>query len=237
MAVTLPPTTDQLTLTWHALFAVHQRLPAGWCLVGGQLVHLLCAERGFEAIRPTLDADTVVDVRTDHSLLSRFTTTLVDLGFKSAGVSPEGHEHRWLRDDQQIDVLVPGGLRNPGSVRGVTGATTVTTHGAQQALQRAEPVTVDVAGTVGTIHRPHLLGALVMKAAAIWADGANRHIEDFLTLAAIARPADHIETATRADRRYLIAAIRAAREYLPQSHVPEASEALQAIEMRLAGQG
>jgi len=57
-------TTDQLTLTWHALFAVHQRLPAGWCLVGGQLVHLLCAERGFEAIRPTLDADAMDAART-----------------------------------------------------------------------------------------------------------------------------------------------------------------------------
>lgn len=69
-------------------------------------------------MRPTNDADTVVDVRADPTMLATFTGTLTDLGFRSAGISAEGLQHRWVRGDASLD----------------------------EALQRSETVRVSVAG-------------------------------------------------------------------------------------------
>ena len=38
---------------WHALMELHERMPTGWTLIGGQMVHLHCAERGRSPSRPT----------------------------------------------------------------------------------------------------------------------------------------------------------------------------------------
>lgn len=65
--------------------------------------------------------------------------------------------------------------------------------GAQQALDRTELVEVEVAGRVGDVPRPSLLGALVAKSAttAIAVDpGSSRHVEDFSILASLLRVAD-----------------------------------------------
>ncbi|MBO0901843.1 hypothetical protein J1G42_14760 [Cellulomonas sp. zg-ZUI222] len=35
---------------------LHSDMPVGWVLVGGQMVHLHCAERGAAPQRPTDDA-------------------------------------------------------------------------------------------------------------------------------------------------------------------------------------
>lgn len=83
----------------------------------------------------------------------------------------------------------------------------MTTPGAQQAINRPEPVTVQVDDEVGTIRRPNMLGALVAKAAAfsVPSDPAKeRHLTDFATLAAMARGSDGIgqQMAAR-DRHYL----------------------------------
>jgi hypothetical protein len=42
---------------------LHERLDHGWTLIGGQMVHLHCAEHGYDPPRPTDDVDTVIDVR------------------------------------------------------------------------------------------------------------------------------------------------------------------------------
>ena len=44
--IVLPPMSVAQTASWHALLDVYERLPAGWTLIGGQMVHLHCAERG-----------------------------------------------------------------------------------------------------------------------------------------------------------------------------------------------
>ena len=65
--------------------------------------------------------------------------------------------------------------------------------GAQQALDRTELVKVEVAGRVGDVPRPNLLGGLVAKAAttAIAVDpGSGRHVEGFALLASPLRVAD-----------------------------------------------
>jgi hypothetical protein len=93
-----------------ALLELYERLDRGWTLIGGQLVHLHCAERGRFPDRAINNADTVIDVRADPSMLLTFAKALTDLGFRSAGVSAEGLHHRWLRELACLDVLLPEGI-------------------------------------------------------------------------------------------------------------------------------
>ena len=38
----LPAMTPAQEAAWVGLLEVAKRVPTGWCLVGGQMVHLLC---------------------------------------------------------------------------------------------------------------------------------------------------------------------------------------------------
>jgi hypothetical protein len=74
-----------------------------------------------------------------------FTKTLTDLGFESAGVSAEGLQHRWIRGEASIDVLLPDGIGERASQRlGATGSPTLPTAGGTQAPQRSETIAVMV---------------------------------------------------------------------------------------------
>ena len=194
MTLRMPAMVPAQEAGWIALIEIASLMPTGWTLVGGQLVHLHCAERGQTPVRATIDLDAVLDIRARPNALHDFTEVLTRLGFTSAGVSPSGHQHRWLRGVAQIDVLIPRHLGERASARqGVSGGTTVAAPGAQQALDRTERIEVEVAGRVGDVPRPNLLGALVAKAAttAIPVDpGSGRHVEDFALLASLLRVAD-----------------------------------------------
>ncbi len=208
MTVVLTGLTERQRQSWLGLLDVAAAFPNGWCLVGGQMVHLYCQERGLSPSRPTNDGDVVLDVRAQPNVLRDFTGALAAVGFSSAGVSPEDHQHRWVRDRASIDVLIPRGLGRSADTRtGTTGGTTLATPGAQQAIKRFEPVTVQVDEAVGTIRRPNMLGALVAKAAAfsVPSDPAKeRHLTDFATLAAMARGSDRIgQQMTARDQHYL----------------------------------
>lgn len=185
VAVDLPPMSAEQTASWHALMDLYGRLPTGWTLVGGQLVHLHCAERDHYPTRPTDDADTVVDIRADPDMLESFTQVLKDMGFES-DTSGDGLQHRWRRGQAQIDVLLPDGVGERAAAKaGAGGAPTLETPGGTQALRRSETVSIRVDGRQGKVRRPNLVGALVMKAAAhtVVSDGGKgRHRMDFVTL-------------------------------------------------------
>ena len=51
--ILLPAMTGAQFASWHALMDMHERLPDLWTLVGGQMVHLHCAEHGVSPERPT----------------------------------------------------------------------------------------------------------------------------------------------------------------------------------------
>ncbi|WP_406829454.1 hypothetical protein ABEG17_10640 [Pedococcus sp. KACC 23699] len=61
--VELPVMNVAQRQSWHALMELYQRISSNWALIGGQLVHLHCAERGVSPTRPTNDADAVVGSR------------------------------------------------------------------------------------------------------------------------------------------------------------------------------
>lgn len=127
--IVLPPLDEAQAASWHALMELHAKVPENWTLIGGQLVHLHCAERGIYPTRPTTDVDTVINIRADPLMLARFTTALANLGF-TADTSGEGHQHRWRRELAQIDVLIPEGVgERAASRRGIGGAPTVSSPG------------------------------------------------------------------------------------------------------------
>ena len=195
---------------------LHERLDHGWTLIGGQLVHLHCAERNYAPLRPTDDIDTVLDVRAYPDMLETFTGVLVDLGFRPGGISAEGLQHRWLRDEAQIDVLLPDGVGERVAARlGAGGAPTLPTPGGTQALARSESIAVTVEGRQGFVRRPNLIGALVMKAAAHTAVGdaaRGRHRSDFATLATLLAARDIRDAdLTKKDRKRLRDMIGATR--------------------------
>lgn len=194
MPVSLPAMPAEQQEAWQAVFEIQAAMPRGWVLVGGQAVYLHAVERNAPLVRPTRDADMALDIRAYPTMLHDFTALLVKLNFQSAGESLEGHQHRWLRGKAMVDVLIPRhlGERADGR-RGVTGGTTIAAPATQQALDRAETVDV-VAGTAsGRVNRPTLLGCLIGKAAALLImddPGRERHITDFLTLAAVVGASD-----------------------------------------------
>jgi hypothetical protein len=215
-SLVMPAMSDEQTASWHALMDLYERLPNGWTLVGGQLVHVHCAERDHYPPRPTDDADTVVDIRADPDMLESFTQVLLDLGFKP-DMSGDGLQHRWRKGAAQIDVLLPDGVGERAAARiGAGGAPTLTTPGGTQALRRTAALAVSVDGRHGWVRRPDLVGALVMKAAAHTApgdSGKGRHRMDFVTLTILISRRDFPEAGlSNKDRKRLrdmVAACRA----------------------------
>ncbi len=221
--------------SWHALMDLYERLDSHWTLIGGQLVHLHCAERGVLPTRPTNDIDTVVDIRASQSILMTFTSALKDMGFRPE-ISGEGIQHRWRRDQAQIDVLIPEGVGvRAASLIGAGGAPTIPAPGTTQALNRSEVVMVRVGGRTGSVLRPNLVGALVGKAAArteIASDPANaRHCTDFVVLASLIAAGDFRETELgKKDRARLRKMLDYCRRDASAMAVENAAEALDRVE-------
>ncbi len=229
--VALPAMTEAQAASWNAMMDLYAKVPEHWTLVGGQLVHLHCAERSSYSTRPTTDADAVVNIRADQRMLARFTAALDELGFTPA-TSAAGHQHRWLKGLAQVDVLIPEGVgERAEKLHGVGGAPTVSSPGTTQALTRTEAVEVIVEGRTGTILRPNLVGALVGKAAARVELGggkaASRHCVDFVVLASLLAARDLRESPLgRKDRQRLTRMIPLCRKDGPAMLVEDADEHL-----------
>jgi len=99
-----------------------------------------------------------------------FVAGLTSLGYELDGVSTTGVGHRFVRGVVKIDVLLPDGIgsRAPREVK--PGVRSVEVPGGTQALSRSVPIEVRTTSTSGTIHRPSLLGAILVKARAVEVD-------------------------------------------------------------------
>lgn len=187
-------TSSGQAAAWSALLHVSEQMPSGWTIVGGQMVLLWCLERRSPLARPTKDIDTVLDVRAHPDAHLRFTRLLADQGFKQHGETVSGRQHRWVREDAQIDVLIPRHLGERADLRpGAAGGPALATPGGQHALDRTESIAVVVDDQPGTVRRPSLIGALIAKSATveITDDPArDRHLVDYLTLLTLLGPRD-----------------------------------------------
>ncbi len=168
-------------------------------------------------------------------MLATFTGALIDMGFKPE-ITGDGIQHRWRRDEAQLDVLIPEGAGvRATAFTGAGGAPTIAAPGTTQALNRSEPVAILVEGRSGTVLRPNLVGALVGKAAArteIAKDRTSaRHCTDFVVLANLISARDFRETElSRRDRARLRKMLVVCRSDSAAMSVDNALEALERLE-------
>lgn len=228
--IEMPVLTEEQQAAWHALFELSERIPTGWTLVGGQMVHLHCAERGFQPYRSTPDADAVVDARRVPMIFTTVTQALEDAGFKVGGETDGGKQLRWVRGKASIDVLIPQNVGRAARVPSSSGKPGLETPGAQHALDRSELIDVSVVGRIGRISRPTLIGAVVMKSAA-WSvplDRAKkRHLDDICLLASMLGRRDLADAnLSKGEKRYLRAGIAGARNHDRLDEIPGARDGL-----------
>lgn len=204
---------------WRLLLDLAEDNSDGWLLVGGQMMYLLAVEHGAVLPRPTTDMDVVVDVRQRRDGTQWLAEWLQAHGLAPDGGTPDGVLHRFARDAVSgpgrvvFDVLAPEGLGPAARLFTVPPWRTVPAPGVTQAFARSESVDVAVVGVAGPpragrVRRPNLLGALVVKAAAIaevvaranperdWQDAA-------LLLSVAVDPFTLAESCSRTDRRRL----------------------------------
>jgi len=222
---------------WHSLLDLYELQPDGWTLIGGQLVHLLCAERDYSPQRPTSDADAVVNARVP-TVLGAVTSALLKLDFDPEP-SSDGIQHRWKRGDAVLDLLIPEGTGIRTEARSsASGFPTVAAPGGTQALDRSEVVAVTVGDRVGRVPRPVLISAMILKAAArteTTGTGLDRHCHDFAALVSVLAASDIARIRlTRKDRRRLARMIEVTRATpLALRENPEAARRLTRLERAL----
>ncbi|MDQ0727880.1 hypothetical protein QFZ21_002880 [Microbacterium sp. W4I20] len=146
--------------------------------------------------------------------------------------SADNVQHRWVRGDAVIDVLIPRhlGLR-ASRRRGALGGRTIETPGAQKVLNRTEKIAVRAGDRESDVLRPSLVGAIIGKAAAftVMLDrDRDRHLGDLVVLASLLRSSDlrgaSLDTRERA---LVINAVGAARANpAAWAYVANGSEAL-----------
>lgn len=195
--------------SWLAFAEICERMPDGWTLVGGSLTQLHLLERGSTRARFTRDMDVVLDIRARPKAIPELVETMRAVGYEP-GLNPAQKDHRWIRGDAQIDILVPRGLRSSFLETRHDGiGFALETRGAEVALRRSEKRDVQVDGTVFTVNRPDLVGALYGKCSALLIPGdadKSRHFEDIGLLASIVSEEDLAEIrAMRSSERKRIA--------------------------------
>jgi hypothetical protein len=218
--VVLPAMATEQEAAWHAILDLDAGLDAHWCLIGGQMVTLLCAEHEHTVHRPTDDGDIVLGVWLRRDALKQTSRLLDESGFIE-DATHDGYGYRYRRGDASIDLLLPEEIRRQEQIpTTATGRRGLEVPGGNQALIRAERVPVQLGERTGYVRRPNLLGALVAKAAASVADNrdADRHRDDIAVLARISLTAGQLRQMRRMtndkDRRRL----RLALNDMPESH-------------------
>lgn len=172
--IQIPDLGDEFHAMWLELIALAEARPAPWVLVGAHMVALLGWEFGREQIRPSIDADVLVDVRAVTNGTERLSGALVERGFTLSAVSPDGIGHRFVRNRVSIDVLGPDGVGQRANLRTTDGARTVQVPGGSQAIRRARTLAVRTRRRRGSIPVPSLLGAILVKVRAISVDDQPR---------------------------------------------------------------
>lgn len=186
--VVIDPSSPQMEEAWQGLLDLAEKASEGWVLVGGQMVLVRSLARGVIPGRLSNDGDIVMDVRGIKNAPEQVISALREAGFVPIGGDHLGRQHRWVKDDAQIDVLQPRflGFRTEERIRRA-GATTIPAPGTQHAINRSEVVRVMMNDRHVLMRCPSLLGALVAKAAAyseIMDDRQrNRHLYDIAELA------------------------------------------------------
>ena len=141
--------------------------------------------------RPTADVDIVLHIETGAATTATVSAVLSGLGYTlEKSISHNAPAHRFLRGEQQIDVMVADHLA-PAKIPTLGGRKPFQVSGGTQALQRTLNcrMTVDDEADRVLINIPNALGALVLKGAAYREDSRDRdrHLDDAVVLCATIR--------------------------------------------------
>ncbi|MGX9346685.1 hypothetical protein [Microbacterium sp. KNMS] len=191
---TLPP--------WSLAFELAESMPErSWALVGGLMVQAHALRAGIEEIRPTSDLDMLLNLAS--ASVGTIGASLRSLGFSALDSSEGSPLHRFVRDEDVVDVMVArNASRAVWSLRPVLRA-----PGTAQVLSRLDRYTFADGARRVEIDVPNPLGALIVKSAAFVVDSRNpeRHVEDLAVLSAAAGPIRRLglEELSRKDRRHL----------------------------------
>ncbi|HEY8807229.1 MAG TPA: hypothetical protein VIN70_06565 [Candidatus Limnocylindria bacterium] len=158
---------------WTELIKLRELSP-NWTLIGARMVELHAAERGQAPLRISADADALADARSRPNAVSGLAQILVDEGFELQEPSYMGLGHKFTRGLMEIDVLAPEGLgvRSEAARTTIPPAHTVEVPAGTQALHRSELVQIEAGAVRGSVPRPNLLGAILLKARAVDVDDA-----------------------------------------------------------------
>ena len=203
--ITIPRDDELTTQLWDALLEVAAAIPNDWTLVGAQMVFLHGLEHERTPPRRTTDLDVIVNVRAISDQPRVFVRGLKSLGYELEGVSSDGLGHRFIRGDTRIDVLLPDGIGNRAPREVAPGVRSVEVPGGSQALRRSVQVAVRTDTQAGSIPRPSLLGAILIKARAIAVDDlpdAQREDLAFL-LSLVDDPFQMAEDLSHSERQWL----------------------------------
>lgn len=217
---------------WSRLEEIAQVLPAdSWMLIGGLMVHLHAQQAEVRHVRPTDDADLVIELAaTSYSAAAR---TISGLGYQlHPPLDPSSPVHRFTMDGGHVDLMAAEGTRARFAGRAV-----VTAPGSRSALRRVVPIRLR---TGATIRIPDLPSALSLKGAAYSLASSNRvrHLQDAVSLFAcvedeldlsksmrvnvntLIRGLDHVDAWGYADAATRRRAVRALRGLRPDWEVP-----------------
>jgi hypothetical protein len=170
------------------------------------MVELHAFEHGRMPLRLSRDADALADARQRPNPVRRLAEILVSEGFE---VEPEGfgHGHAFRRESLEIDVLAPEelGPRSRQLRMTIPPLHTVSIPGGRQALARSRSVDVEIDGTRGSIPRPELVGAILLKARAVEVDDAptSQRSDLALLLSLVEEPDEMRGLISAAERRWL----------------------------------
>lgn len=203
--IEIPDLGDDFHRMWVELIALARSTPAPWVLIGANMVALHGWERDREQIRPSRDADILVNARAVTDGTAKVSQALLDRGYKLDGVSPEGIGRRFILKGVSIDVLGPDGIGERADLRTAKGARTVRVPGGTQALARKRDVQIHTRSHAGLLPVPDVLGAILVKVRAIEADDQPRaQRRDVAFLLSLVEDPDPLATAiTKTERGWL----------------------------------
>ena len=194
--IELPPLGDLDDELWRALLDIADRMHTGWTLIGGQMVLLHALGHGRTPPRVSRDLDLVIDARVRPPAIPAVISALDALGFEPGPIGFDEVAHRFTRGQATIDILAPDGVGTRTSLRTIGRAETVPIGGGTYALNRSEPIEVVTNGRTGTVHRPDLAGALVVKSYAVRNDtrrGPGCHLGDLAFLYSLISDPDQLK--------------------------------------------
>lgn len=203
--VEIPDLGGDFLRMWEELIELGENPPVPWTLIGAHMVALHGWASGQGLIRPSRDADLLVNVRAVADGTERISRALRARGYVLDGISPEGIGHRFVREGISVDILAPDGLGERAKLLTLGGARTVRVPGGTQALMRSGQIEVHAGSRSGFVPVPNLLGALIVKVRAISVDDqpdARRRDVAFL-LSLLADPDAFARYLSRAERQWL----------------------------------